>query len=103
MSELYGPEPEMTPSFNEVVGKNIIISINGNIGSGKSRLLQQLIRKYKGRDDICFLDEPVEEWKNLKDDNGMDLIENYYKDQKNMRFLSRLMRLYQDFPKLRRR
>lgn len=101
MSELYGPEPEMTPSFNEVVGKNIIISINGNIGSGKSRLLQQLIRKYKGRDDICFLDEPVEEWKNLKDDNGMDLIENYYKDQKKYAFPFQINAFVSRFSKIK--
>ena len=70
--------------FNKIKNKKIIISIEGNIGSGKSTLINILKNKYK--DEIYFVDEPVDEWKNIKMD-GKDLIEHFYCDNKKYGYL----------------
>ena len=70
--------------FNKIKNKKIIISIEGNIGSGKSTLINILKKRYK--DEIYFVDEPVDEWKNIKMD-GKDLIEHFYCDNKKYGYL----------------
>ena len=35
---------------------------------------------------IIFLQEPVVDWKNIKDEKNINLIENYYVDQKKWGF-----------------
>ena len=64
----------------------IIISINGNIGSGKSTYLDFIKTALHGRDDIMFLQEPVGEWEKLQDEEGNNLIEKYYKNQSKYAF-----------------
>ena len=44
----------------------IIISIDGNIGSGKSTLIDILKCHYKG--DVVVLEEPVDKWKDISDE-----------------------------------
>lgn len=51
------------------------ISIEGNIGSGKSYLLDYL----KDKIDIDYYPEPVEKWTNMK---GINLLENFYQQNK---------------------
>jgi deoxyadenosine/deoxycytidine kinase len=63
---------------------NYIISIEGNIGSGKSTLLKNLKTKYK--DKIIFIDEPVEDWKQLTDNNNENILELFYKDKNKYSF-----------------
>ena len=65
-----------------------IISIEGNIGSGKSTFLQLLKENIK---DVLFLDEPVEEWNNIKDISGITILENYYRDPKKYAFSFQIM------------
>lgn len=62
----------------------IIISIEGNIGSGKSTLVKILKERYT--DEILFVDEPVNDWKNIKM-NKKNLIEHFYSDQKKYGYL----------------
>jgi len=68
-----------------------IFSLDGNIGSGKSTLIQLLkenqdrLQNNIGR-EIIFLQEPVDDWKNIVDENNKNLIENYYTDQKKWGF-----------------
>ena len=47
-----------------------IVSIEGNIGSGKSTLLANLKKYFNKETNIVFLKEPVDEWSNIKDENG---------------------------------
>jgi deoxyadenosine/deoxycytidine kinase len=68
-----------------------IICIEGNIGSGKSTLVDNLKRKYAGREDICFLQEPVEQWLQIKDTDGVNILEKYYKDQHTYAFPFQMM------------
>jgi deoxyadenosine/deoxycytidine kinase len=63
----------------------MILCIEGNIGSGKSTFMEKLKEAWKDREDVCFLDEPVDTWSNFKDEEG-GIIEHYYKDQKTWGF-----------------
>jgi deoxyadenosine/deoxycytidine kinase len=84
-----------------------IISVEGNIGSGKSTLLQHLREKYNlnneaSSNNVLFLREPVDEWENIQDENGVSILQKFYADQKSysfsfqiMAFISRLM-LFKD-------
>lgn len=64
----------------------ILISVNGNIGSGKSTYLALMKEKFENDPDVTFLDEPVKEWEQIQDDEGKNLIEKYYGDQKKYAF-----------------
>ena len=63
-----------------------IVSIEGNIGSGKSTLIEHLKKNYR-RKDIVYLEEPVKEWSNIKDKNGTNILVKFYEDQKNTHLL----------------
>ena len=68
-----------------------IICVEGNIGSGKSTLVEKLKQKYSGREDVCFLQEPVEQWLQIKDKDGTNILEKYYKDQHTYAFPFQMM------------
>lgn len=70
---------------------NIIISIDGNIGSGKSTLLKNLKELYKDNKKIIFLREPVDEWNEIKDENGITILEKFYSDKKKYAFTFQMM------------
>lgn len=70
---------------------NIIISIDGNIGSGKSTLLKNLKEFYKDNKKIIFLKEPVDEWNEIKDENGITILEKFYSDKKKYAFPFQMM------------
>jgi deoxyadenosine/deoxycytidine kinase len=57
----------------------LLISIEGNIGAGKSSLIEKLKSKHS---DWYFIDEPVGVWSTLKNDNDESLLQVYYKDSK---------------------
>lgn len=65
---------------------NQLISIEGNIGSGKSTLLNELKVRYGANPSFVFVDEPVEEWEKIKDENGKNIIENFYSNKKKYSF-----------------
>lgn len=69
----------------------MIISIEGNIGSGKSTFVHKLKEHFADRHDVCFLQEPVNEWLDIKDEAGMNILEHYYKDQKSYAFQFQMM------------
>ena len=66
----------MIKDFN----KPIIISIDGNIGSGKSTLIK-LMRCSVFFEKYNFVDEPIKEWVKLKDQNEKNLLQNFYEDK----------------------
>jgi deoxycitidine kinase/deoxyguanosine kinase len=67
-----------------------IISIEGNIGSGKSTLISNLKMMYKSS-KILFLEEPVEEWVKIKDKHGFDIITKFYENQERYAFSFQMM------------
>ena len=66
----------------------IIVSFDGNIGSGKSTNVKDIAKYYedKGRTDIHFIQEPVDAWNSVVDANGVPILVNYYKDKKKYAF-----------------
>ena len=68
-----------------------IVSIEGNIGSGKSTLLANLREIYKEDADIVFLNEPVDEWGKITDENGVTILEKFYADQEKYSFPFQMM------------
>lgn len=72
---------------------SLIVSIEGNIGSGKSTILS-LLKKYlndNDNDNIIFLQEPVDEWEKIKDSNGNTILTKFYEDQKKYSFAFQMM------------
>lgn len=68
-----------------------ILSIEGNIGAGKSTFLASLQEKYKYNKNILFLPEPVSEWEKFVDENGKNMLEKFYQDQSTYSFAFQVM------------
>jgi deoxyadenosine/deoxycytidine kinase len=70
-----------------------VISIEGNIGSGKSTLLSHLKQSLSAENvpQIIFLQEPVDEWENIKDEHGNTMIQKFYGDQTKYSFSFQMM------------
>lgn len=73
-----------------------IISVDGNIGSGKSTFLK-ILRETLDPKQVSFADEPVNIWTNVGEDN---LLEQFYQDKnrwsytfQNFAYITRLMEL----------
>jgi len=76
---------------------SIIISVEGNIGSGKSTFVKYL-QDYTNKNinlsanhSINFIQEPVDEWNNIKDSNGESILEKFYKNQEDYAFSFQIM------------
>ena len=69
----------------------VYITIQGNIGSGKSTLVKVLNEKYGSDKRVCFLQEPVNVWDTITDENGTTILELYYKDQNKYAFSFQMM------------
>ena len=68
-----------------------IISIEGNIGTGKSTFIRELQNKVGSDETIIFLQEPVDVWNSIKDENGKSILERYYQDQHTFAFPFQMM------------
>ena len=72
----------------------IIISIEGNIGSGKSSILHHLEKYYDYTDrghNIIFLKEPVDEWSTICDASGETILSKFYKNPREYAFAFQIM------------
>lgn len=67
----------------DALPKYVCISIEGNIGSGKSTILKLLKETYP---EWNFVDEPVDQWIALKNNEGKSLLECFYADKKRWSF-----------------
>ena len=68
-----------------------IISIEGNIGSGKSTVVHNLEQKLKNNQDYVFLREPVDIWQTIKDQYGKTILEKFYENQDKYSFAFQVM------------
>jgi len=67
----------------------MLVSIEGNIGSGKSTVIEYLKTLNDSR--FVFVDEPVKEWLEIKDKNGMNALDCFYSDQKRNSFCFQIL------------
>ena len=68
----------------------LIVSIEGNIGSGKTTLMEYLKTHFKSK-SIVFLKEPVDEWETIKDHEGTTMLQKFYADQEKYSFSFQMM------------
>lgn len=68
-----------------------VLSIEGNIGSGKSTIINFLKEKYKDSSDFIFLPEPVDQWEQIKDKDNNTILSKFYNDQKKYSFAFQMM------------
>jgi len=92
--------------FRNILGKTYIISIEGNIGSGKSTLVKKL---KQANPTWFFLQEPVDVWKSVSDIDGNNILSEFYKDKKrnaylfqNFAFITRLHTLKTKLKEIKR-
>ena len=68
-----------------------IVSIEGNIGSGKSTHLEKLRLEFKDNKYVRFLREPVDEWEKIKDKDGNTMLQKFYANQAEYSFAFQMM------------
>jgi len=68
-----------------------IISIDGNIGSGKSTLMERLRKHFSNNTNIVFLKEPVDEWETITDENDITVLEKFYENPSKYGFSFQIM------------
>jgi len=76
-----------------------IYSIEGNIGSGKSTLVRRLQQM---NSNIVFMLEPVDEWGEIKDRKGENILTKFYKDQVKYSFSFQMMAYISRLSKLKK-
>lgn len=73
---------------------NIIVSIDGNIGSGKSTIVNLIKRTCSNMPrNIIILDEPVSIWDTIRDEEGTPILSNFYNDQHKYAFSFQILAL----------
>ena len=68
----------------------ILVTVQGNIGSGKSTLVERLRKRFNGS-NVCFLQEPLHIWNTITDKNGTPMLTLYYGNQKKYAFSFQMM------------
>jgi len=83
--------------------KHILITIEGNIGSGKSTMINRIREQYP---QYKIVDEPVGQWMNMKDNEGKSLLQLFYEDKnrwsytfQNAAFITRYLAAYEAMAK----
>jgi deoxyadenosine/deoxycytidine kinase len=69
----------------------IIISIEGNMGVGKTTFINTLQEYFKDKHPIHILEEPVSLWQSIKDKEGKDILSHFYEDQSKWAFSFQMM------------
>jgi deoxyadenosine/deoxycytidine kinase len=68
-----------------------VFSIEGNIGAGKSTLIDILKQKLYNDDSIIFVSEPLDMWQTIQDENGVNMLTKFYEDQDKYAFSFQVM------------
>ena len=81
-----------------ILGRNfitmaMIVSVEGNIGSGKSTILRALRACYPDIQGVpvVYLDEPVSQWEQIKSKDGKNMIELVYANPSKYAFAFQMM------------
>jgi deoxyadenosine/deoxycytidine kinase len=70
----------------------MLFTIEGNIGSGKSTLIQALKEfTYISNMPVIFVDEPVTQWEDIKSEDGKNMIELFYGNPSRYAFTFQMM------------
>lgn len=70
-----------------------IISIEGNIGAGKTTIIEELKHRYMNSKTIMFLCEPVDVWESVVDKAGNNILMKFYENPQKYAFPLQIMAL----------
>lgn len=85
---VYARRSRMLPTRG---GGPAIVSIDGNIGAGKSTFVEKL-KAYLANDPrYVFIQEPVREWEGIQNADGKSMIELFYADKEKYAFSFQMM------------
>lgn len=84
-------ENDLENEDDDEYNKIRLVSIEGNIGAGKSTLIQKLQEKYKDRSDILFIQEPIDIWNTIKDNTGKNILQYFYENLGKYAFAFQIM------------
>ena len=68
-----------------------IISIEGNIGYGKTTIIENLQKRFQHNKEVVFLKEPVDVWNSIKNDDGVTVLEKFYENTETYAFPFQVM------------
>lgn len=68
-----------------------IISIEGNMGVGKTTFINTLQDYFKDKHPIHILEEPVSLWQSIKDQDDKDILSHFYENQSKWAFSFQMM------------
>lgn len=69
-----------------VYNQPLLVTIEGNIGAGKSSIIAKMKEKYAYRSDVVFVEEPVDIWETICDENGTKMLNLFYQNPKEYAF-----------------
>jgi deoxyguanosine kinase len=73
------------------LGRPAIVSIDGNIGAGKSTFVEKLKTYLADDPRYVFIQEPVREWESIQNADGQSMIELFYADKEKYAFSFQMM------------
>jgi deoxyadenosine/deoxycytidine kinase len=72
--------------------KPVIISIEGNIGSGKTTIIEKMEKHLEHDESILFLREPLDVWESVKDsETGENILQKFYANPEKYAFAFQVM------------
>ena len=69
----------------------VLITVEGNIGSGKSVLLNAFKHHMCDNASYIFVDEPIDKWESIADATGTNILQHFYKDPNTFAFSFQMM------------
>ena len=82
--------------------KKTIISLEGNIGAGKSTFLKYLEEMLGNNKDWVFLKEPVDIWEQICDKDGKTILSKFYENPDKYAFSFQVMAFTTRYQELKR-
>jgi deoxyadenosine/deoxycytidine kinase len=70
-----------------------IVSIEGNIGSGKTTLFERLKKNLVGK-NVIFVEEPVDLWESIRDSESTTILQKFYSDPEKYSFSFQTMAFF---------
>ena len=74
--------------------KPTLISLEGNIGAGKSTFFNILKDHFANDPTVLFLPEPLDIWETVQDENGKGMLVKFYEEPKKYCFAFQMLVLY---------
>jgi deoxyadenosine/deoxycytidine kinase len=81
-------------------GKVYLVSIEGNISSGKSTIVKILKERTKNNGQFMIVDEPIDIWESIIDNGGNSIFHAFYENPTELGFTFQICALFTRFKSL---